>query len=93
MPLQISRQSVKITYHNQDRSDYDPSKQDLDKWHETLSTRYKAQPVRQAMQKHGIAIREGTRSVVVMLAELSTGSTAGKRLDNACKYYAHVRPL
>jgi hypothetical protein len=77
------------TYHNANKSDYDPTDQELIDWDQELYDRYEAK-LDAPMTAAGLPLNRTTKSQVVALAEVSNGSNDSTLIKNACKFLAAV---
>lgn len=89
MARTYSDETVLLSYHLENPSDYTPTDKELDAWDADLTVKY-ATKIDNPMTNAGIPVNKTNRSSIVLIAQMSNGSSVGIQIKNACKYFANV---
>lgn len=90
MPFTFDRFAVVVAFHFDNPDDLNGTEQELANFDTFLSQRYGGF-LAAALSKHGLPDNNEVRSMVALLAKLSSGSPKSQ-VSNACEYYASTRP-
>lgn len=88
MPLHYREEHVEWTYHHRYPSNETPTRQQLQRWDESIFGRYEELLLR-IMPEFGIRRTPGNKSTVMLLARVSNGN-ARNQVRSGCRYFAHV---